>query len=438
MEDGVASSTRLRSPSGASFFARHAELAQLLASYDAVATSGTLRMVSIVGEMGLGKGHLIGQFRDTLAVRERPPQVLHATRILGAAPLGFVGKILRSRFHVRVGESPDTVRERVASGVAAAWDIANADKGIEAGQRLAALLMPATCMPSFETSMSSDATETIGAFSDWICGLSRAPVEDQTHKDRVVVLIVEQLHAADLASLDLLHYVVRALRNERVLVVVTLRPDGSDCAPWRMVAPDIHSLIEVMPFSEDVMDGFLADLFRQVPQFPLAVRREIIARAEGNPDHCKELVRLLVDRGALWVDEHHVPYFWDERRFSKLDLPDTVRGVLQARLDGLVPAQKEILKMSAVMGRTFWPGALREILPPSYSDDEITLALRALRERELIKPSGVSSVSGEEELSFATQALCDAAYELVPRSVAVQAEKKVAQWLSERPDLSIR
>jgi tetratricopeptide (TPR) repeat protein len=182
------------------------------------------------------------------------------------------------------------------------------------------------------------------------------------------------------------------------------------------------------------MERFLDDLFRLVPSFPREMKREIIRRAEGNPELCKELVRLLVDRGALTVDDHHVPIKWDKNRSAKLDLPDTVRGVLQARLDGLLPAQKDILKVASIVGRVFWVGVLKELLPEIPSDDLMT-ALDALRARELVKQQPSSSVSGERELTFATQALCDAAYELVPRAQAALLHRKVADWLSGRGEL---
>ncbi|HSO40282.1 MAG TPA: adenylate/guanylate cyclase domain-containing protein, partial [Labilithrix sp.] len=438
-EDEAASSVRLRSASGTPFFARHKELELLLGLYESVASSGTLRVAEIVGEMGLGKGHLLKQLRIALAAREPAPHVLHATRMLGVAPLGFVGKMLRARFNVRVDESPEAVRARVVDAVATAWDGVEVEDGREAGRLLADLVAPTPVAPLLETESSTDATRTVAAFSDWVRRLARTQTQvgegGAKVTPRTVVMLVEQVQWSDQASLDLLQYLIRSLRRERVLLVISARPEASEHVPPWMTGSDIRTKIELYPFNVDVMERFLDDLFRQVPSFPREVKSELIRRSEGNPDLCKELVRLLVDRGALAVDEHHVPIKWDKNRSAKLDLPDTVRGVLQARLDGLVPTHKEILKMASVIGRTFWTGALREILPPELSDDELATSLDTLRSRELIKPSGASSVTGERELTFATQALCDAAYELVPRAQSVAAHRKVAEWLSARGEL---
>ncbi len=425
-DDEPASSVRLRSASGTPFFARQNELELLLRLYGAVASpSGSLRVAEVVGEMGLGKGHLLKQLRIALGARENPPHVLHATRMLGVAPLGFVGKMLRARFNVRVDESPEAVRARVVDAVANAWDGPEIEDGRDAGRLLADLVAPTPVAPLIETELSTDATRTVSAFADWVRKLARV---------RPVVMLVEQVQWGDQGSLDLLQYLIRALRRERVLLVISARPESSEHVPQWLTGADVRSKIELLPFSEEVMERFLDDLFRQVPNFPRDMKREIIRRAEGNPDLCKELVRLLVDRGALWVDDQHVPIKWDKNRSAKLDLPDTVRGVLQARLDGLVPAHKEILKVASVVGRVFWVGVLKELLPDVPNDDLMT-SLDALRARELVKVQPTSSVSGEREMSFSTQALCDAAYELVPRVQSVALHRKVADWLSGRGEL---
>ncbi|MDB4940574.1 MAG: Protein kinase [Labilithrix sp.] len=432
-EDDSSGSVRLRSASGTPFFARQRELELLVGLFDTVRSTGSLRIAEITGEVGLGKGHLLRQLRIALAAREPQPTVLHATRVVGVAPLGFVGKMLRARFNVRVDDSPEAVRARVVEAVAKSWEAGELEDGREAGRLLADLVAPTPVAPLLETEISTDATRTVSAFSDWVRRLARATGEGGA--PRPVVMIIEQVQWSDQASLDLLQYLVRALRRERVLVVISARPETSEHVPSWMTGSDIRTKLELHPFPEDVMDRFLDDLFRQVPSFPREVKREIMRRAEGNPDLCKELVRLLVDRGALAVDEQHVPVKWDKNRSAKLDLPDTVRGVLQARLDGLLPVHKEILKLASVIGRTFWVGALRDLLPADLADDELAASLDSLRARELIKPSGASTVSGERELTFATQALCDAAYELVPRAQSVAAHRKVADWLLGRGEL---
>ncbi|MEO8799150.1 MAG: tetratricopeptide repeat protein, partial [Polyangiaceae bacterium] len=172
-----------------------------------------------------------------------------------------------------------------------------------------------------------------------------------------------------------------------------------------------------------------------IPGFPRAMKDEIALRSEGNPAHCKELMRLLVDRGAIIVDDDHVPVRWDPSRSSKLVLPDTVLGILQARLDGLSLAEKELLKLASVIGRVFWSGILLDLLGPTVSPDELAALVDTLRKRELVRVSDTSSLSGEIELVITSQAIRDAAYELVPQAARVAAHRRIADWLLARGEL---
>ena len=218
-EDEPASSVRLRSASGTPFFARHKELELLLRLYESVGSNGQMRVAELVGEMGLGKGHLLKQLRIALGARDPAPHVLHATRLIVGAPLGFVGKMLRARFNVRVDESPEAVRGRVVDAVATAWTGSEVEDGREAGRLLADLVAPTPVAPLLETEISTDATRTVSAFSDWVRRLART---------KPLVMLVEQVQWSDQGSLDLLQYLIRALRRERVLLVISARPEATE------------------------------------------------------------------------------------------------------------------------------------------------------------------------------------------------------------------
>ncbi|MEO8874958.1 MAG: hypothetical protein ABI461_05160, partial [Polyangiaceae bacterium] len=139
--------------------------------------------------------------------------------------------------------------------------------------------------------------------------------------------------------------------------------------------------------------------------------------------------------GAIIVDQDRVPIRWDKTRSSKLVLPDTVLGVIQARLDGLSLAEKELLKLASVIGRVFWLGILRDLLGPGVAPEELAALVDALRVRELVKAVEVSTLSGETEFIISTQAIRDAAYALVPGAARVASHKRIADWLLSRGEL---
>ncbi len=423
--DDAASSRRLRSASQVPFFARHRELTMLVRTFDDVCEENKLRLVELTGEVGLGKGHLLREMRSELEQRSPIPLFFQTSRSTAGTPLGFLGRMLRARFRVRADDDPQDVRARVIEGVSAAWASSEIDDGREAGRILAELVAPMPAAPLLGTELAGDRTHTASAFADWIKRLAAS---------RPVCLVVEQVEWADVASLELLEFLIRALRRTAVLLVITARPSSTERVPMWLTGCDVRTKIELVPFSEDVMVAFLDDLFRSVPSFPRELKADIVRRAEGNPEVCKDLVRLLVDRGALVIDEHYVPVRWDNTRSRELVLPDTVLGVMQARLDGLALPQKELLKLASVIGRVFWIGALQALVPeaPLESINEMVAQLVA---REFVRTHHVSSLSGEREHAFATQALRDAAYELVPRASRTAAHRRVADWLLEHGEL---
>ena len=101
-----------------------------------------------------------------------------------------------------------------------------------------------------------------------------------------------------------------------------------------------------------------------VDDLPPSVHATILERAEGNPFYIEEIVRRLIDEGAVvqtgdrWLATDTV---------ASIDIPDTVQGVLAARIDLLDPEDKRVVQAAAVVGRAFWPGPVAELtgLEPS-------------------------------------------------------------------------
>ena len=117
-------------------------------------------------------------------------------------------------------------------------------------------------------------------------------------------------------------------------------------------------------------------------------RAHILARAEGNPFFLEEILRQLIDEGRIvrenrrWQATDQLPQF---------ELPDTVQGVLAARIDLLRPREKRTLQQASVVGRIFWRGAVAALLD---AEDDVDPHLRRLEERELVAARLSSSMMG--------------------------------------------
>ena len=92
---------------------------------------------------------------------------------------------------------------------------------------------------------------------------------------------------------------------------------------------------------------------------PTRCSDQILDRAEGNPFFLEEIVRQLVDSRSVWLEGERWRAAGD---ITQVEIPDTVQGVLAARIDLLDPPDRRVLQAAAVVGRIFWPGAVRQLL----------------------------------------------------------------------------
>ena len=110
-------------------------------------------------------------------------------------------------------------------------------------------------------------------------------------------------------------------------------------------------------------------------------------------------------------------------------MPDSVQGLIAARLDTLPPDRKGLLQDAAVIGKVFWAGALESIGERSHED--VREGLHQLARKELLRPARLSSVEGQTEYSFWHALIRDVAYGQIPRSARAAKHEAAADWLEQ-------
>jgi tetratricopeptide (TPR) repeat protein len=140
----------------------------------------------------------------------------------------------------------------------------------------------------------------------------------------------------------------------------------------------------------------------------------VAARAGGNPLFAEEMVRRLVEEGSS----------------SASELPETVTAVLAARLDALPRLERRLLAHAAVIGRTFWEGALADVATAEGGD--LREALQALSSKDLIVAGESGVLSGEPELAFKHVLIRDVAYRMLPKAVRAHKHFEVGCFIEER------
>ena len=148
-----------------------------------------------------------------------------------------------------------------------------------------------------------------------------------------------------------------------MLLVCLTRPDR-EAPGWRLVgqARDLFgdAMVEIAlaPLTEDESRTLVANLL-EIESLPARTREFILARAEGNPFFVEEVIRMLIDRGAIvrrgeqWVATAEV---------EAVEIPDTLQGLLLARIDRLPEDARRTLRVASVIGRQFSARVLQEVL----------------------------------------------------------------------------
>ncbi len=142
---------------------------------------------------------------------------------------------------------------------------------------------------------------------------------------------------------------------------------------------------------------------------PADVQSALLARAGGNPLYAEEYVRMVQERGAAG------------------ELPESVQGIIAARLDALTSEEKDVLQDAAVLGKIVWVGALAQIA--GLARWTVEERLHALERKEFVRREQHSSVAGETEYAFRHILVRDVAYGQIPRARRADKHRAVAEWI---------
>jgi tetratricopeptide (TPR) repeat protein len=243
-----------------------------------------------------------------------------------------------------------------------------------------------------------------------------------------VVLLLEDIHWADDSSLDALNWLGERIRRQRLLIACAARLTLYERRPHWGEGLAFHRRINLEPLSRRESRQLVAEILRLVDEVPPQLRELVVEGAEGNPFYVEELIKMLVEDGVVVKGEeiwHIIP-----QRLSEIEVPTTLAGVLQARLDSLPVEERVILQQASVVGRQFWDRIVAYIQSTGDGGEEIVVqVLSALRGRELIYQREVSSFTDAHEYIFKNDILREVIYESVLKRLRKVYHGLVADWL---------
>jgi class 3 adenylate cyclase/tetratricopeptide (TPR) repeat protein len=228
-----------------------------------------------------------------------------------------------------------------------------------------------------------------------------------------LVLVLEDLHWADDGLLDFVDELIDWLSGVRLLVVCSARPELLERRPGWGGGKLNASTVGLSPLTKDQTAVLISEVLER-SLLPAEIQQALLGRAEGNPLYAEQFAQLYVERGSA----------------EDLPLPETLQGIVAARLDGLSAEAKALLQDAAVIGKVFWTGALRR------DEREATELLHSLERKGFLTRQRRSSVGTEGEWAFAHMLLRDVAYGQIPRGDRAQKHRQTAEWIESlgRPE----
>jgi class 3 adenylate cyclase/tetratricopeptide (TPR) repeat protein len=231
-----------------------------------------------------------------------------------------------------------------------------------------------------------------------------------------LVIVMEDFHWADTSSVELMESLFRLVETHRVLFLNVFRPCQKETSDrmlekLRENLPQYHTEIVLQPLDEQMSEVLIRNMLKvKGLDHPLLDR--IVQRAGGNPFFIEEVVRSLIDEGAVVVTDGA---FRVTEKMETMVIPHTINDVLMARIDRLEEKTRNLLKVASVIGRSFFYRILAEV---ERMVEDIDSRLSYLKEIQLIRERKRME---ELEYLFKHALAQEAAYD----SILVQKRKKL-------------
>jgi class 3 adenylate cyclase/tetratricopeptide (TPR) repeat protein len=374
-----------------SFAGREDQLRLLERELDGAITQRACRLVTFVGEPGVGKSRLTAEFVSRIRDRAR---VVRGTCLSYGEGITFwaVGEIVRELAGIHDDHSPAEALALIES------QVEGEANGPVVAANLAQLLGIAEG--------SATGPETAWAFRQFLVAQARS---------RPLVVVFDDIHWAEPALRDLLVGLPGAVSEAPILLLCLARPELLEARPPWPVA------VSLEPLGDGEVGALLASLLGEVPA---QVVERLVRASAGNPLFSEELVATLLEEGVLRVEAGVCVVRGD---LDTLALPASVQGLLGARLDRLAADARATLERGAVEGELFHRGAVAELSAPA-ARPAVPSLLDGLAAKDLVRPAESAFVD-DAAYRFKHILVRDSAYQATAKRLRATLHEEFAGWL---------
>jgi len=389
---------RARGPQGerplaSTFVGRRRELRLLHDVWQQVRDERTPHLVTIVGAAGAGKTRLGLEFAQE--IRAAGGLVVRGRSLpyRESSAYGAFASQVKQLCHIFESDPPTVALQKLRDTVGTLVDER------AAGDVASHLALLVGLDPSVEVADRETLFFSVRIFIEAIA------------RDRPTLLVFEDLHWADESLCDLVELLAARLRELRLLILVLARPELLDQRPGWGGGLTAYTTLPLGPLpEEDARQLALERLAEHAAAAHDARVAELARTAAGNPLFIEQLAATLSESAGTF----------------DAPLPNTIRGLLAARLDALPQSERTVLLDAAVGGKTFWRGALERM---GCGGERLGELLWSLERRDLIRRETVSAIEGDEQYTFTHVLIRDVAYDLLPRARRRERHEHYALYL---------
>lgn len=402
-----AATSRLTAP----LHGRLDESRRLREAYLTTVAEGRPRSLVVVGTAGVGKSRIVREFTDWASASDNSLTTLSGRCLPYGQDVTYrpLSEVIAELTGVTPTTAASTAADIIGDTLARHVTTADLSAAIEAVLRMIGLDALEGSSPLSPRRVREVLRST---WRSLLSGLA---------EDGPVVLVIEDIHWAGDALLELLGHVV-ARGDGPLLVVATARPEIAD-RHLKGVRPGATTTITLGPLPPPQASRLAAHLLAATG-LPVANAEHITGRADGNPFFIEELVREM----SLRRD--------DDGHETMDELPATIQGVVSARIDLLDPPDRRVLQAGSIVGRIFWPSAVEAIT--GLTGTALDETLDRLEALQLVRVDLRSTMPDEPEYIFQHVLIREAAYGRLSRPDLAAMHSAAATWFearaTDRPD----
>lgn len=396
------------------FVGREKELAFLSRVLQRAKQRKSPQALTLLGEAGIGKTRLLKEFLKTLPETAFPVRL---TALISPEsehlPLRALQSIVWDHIGALQSDSREAVREKMR-------------------QKLGEILSP----PEISAAAVFLGVKTAGEQQAHLTELGQGYLMryfKTLASQGPLLFVLEDLHWADQASLSFLTALLKQAAGTPLVVIALARPALLETHNgWMQSATTqmgfSHRIIQLTSLNEGQTRDMILKMLDQVRGIPDKLCHLILHMTNGNPFYVEALLQMFNDEGLIVREQGRWVAYLEQ--MNTIQLPRTLKGVLQARLDRLSGGEKQVLQQAAVVGAVFWDEVLQQLGETrQLSEDIISRALKSQMDKGLVREADHSLFKDTREYLFKHALLRDTAYDSLLLAERRDLHRQVAEWL---------